>query len=145
MSTGKRKKRSGPSVVLPWERRGAWLGGLGSARRFRGLLLAAGALGCAGGALNIADHRARVRATRAGIAEVQRAVAAFRAEVGRCPRSSVELVHPPKAGAKYLDEIPSDGWGHELYVRCPGRGDPSGAEVISAGPSGSLLQDDNIL
>lgn len=140
-----RRKRSGPSVMLPWERRGSWHGGLGTARRVRALLLTLVACGIGAWGYQVADQRSRVRSTRAGIAEVQRAVAAFRAEVGRCPRSSVELVHPPKAGAKYLDEIPSDGWGQELYVRCPGRRDPGGAEVISAGPSGSFLKDDNIL
>ena len=140
-----KRKRSGPSVLLPWERRGVWHGGLGTARRVRGALLLAALSGLSVWGYGVADHRAKVRTTRAGIAEVQRAVSAFRAEVGRCPRSSVELVHPPKAGAKYLDAIPSDGWGHELYVRCPGRRDPGGAEVISAGPSGSFLEDDNIL
>jgi type II secretory pathway pseudopilin PulG len=140
-----RKSTGGPGVLLPWERRTAWLGRLGSRRRLGGLLLVLAAVGLAALAYRVADRRARVRSTRAAIAEVQRAVSAFRAEVGRCPRSTVELVHPPKAGAKYLNEIPSDGWGRELYVRCPSRLDPSSAEVISPGPSGSLSLDDNIL
>ncbi|MDH5673456.1 MAG: type II secretion system protein GspG [Myxococcales bacterium] len=139
-----RGKRMGPTVMLPWERRGLWFGVVGR-RRVRALLAAL--VGCllVLMAWKAAERRARVRTTRAGIAEVQRAVAAFRAEVGRCPRSAVELVHPPKAGAKYLDEIPSDGWGRELYVRCPAQHDPGAADVISAGPSGSFAHDDNIL
>lgn len=139
------RKRNGRAVLLPWERQRAWLSGLFSARRFGPLLLLLLIGGFAAWSLQVADRRARVRTTRAAIAQVQRAVSSFRAEIGRCPRSTVELVHPPKAGARYLMEIPSDGWERELYVRCPGRNDPDSAEVISAGPSGSFLIDDNIL
>lgn len=91
-----------------------------------------------------AERRSKFRFTREAIAEVQRAVAAFRAETGRCPRSTVELVHPPRAAASYLNELPSDGWGQPLYVRCPGWRNPDIAEVVSAGPSGSLYTNDNI-
>jgi len=86
-----------------------------------------------------------VRSTRAGIAEVKRAVAAFRTELGRCPRSKTELAHPPRAGAQYLIDIPTDGWGNELLVRCPDPHDPGAVEVISAGPSGSFSEDDHVL
>jgi hypothetical protein len=54
-------------------------------------------------------------------------------------------MHPPKAGARYLTEIPVDGWGRTLYIRCPGRVAEDVAEVISAGPHGSFLIDDHIL
>lgn len=140
-----KRKRSSSSVLLPWERRRVWFAELRSGRRFRALVgaLLLGMLVIA--AFRFADERARVRTTRASIAEVQRAIAAFRAEMGRCPRSRTELVHPPRAGARYLDEIPSDGWGRELFIRCPAHDDPSAVEVISAGPSGSLSNDDNIL
>ena len=105
------------------------------------LLAVAAARRCSSSrALQVADARARVRATRAGIAEVQRAVTAFRAEMGRCPRSTTELVHPPRVGARYLLEVPIDGWGRELYVRCPSPHDPNAAEVVSAGPSGSFSE-----
>lgn len=139
------KRRTGNGILLPWERRSAYLRELASGRRWRGLLLSLLLAGAVIGLWNLAEHRAQVRTTRASIAEVQRAVAAFRAEVGRCPRSTVELVHPPKAGAQYLDELPNDGWGKPLYVRCPSRRQPTSADVISAGPSGSLSEDDNIL
>jgi hypothetical protein len=140
-----KKKRSSRNVTLPWERRRARVLGMFSARRFRPLLWVGLVVGLGAWALSVADRRARLRTTRAGIAEVQRAVTVFRAEVGRCPRSTVELVHPPKSSARYLSELPNDGWGRELYVRCPGRSDPDSAEVVSAGPSGSFLVDDNIL
>jgi hypothetical protein len=139
------RKRSGPGVLLPWERRRAFLAELRSGRRWRSVLASALLALFVIAAWRIGDHRARVRQTRASIAEVQRAVAAFRAEMGRCPRSKTELVHPPRAGARYLDEIPRDGWGRELYIRCPAPRIADAAEVISAGPSGSFTTDDNIL
>lgn len=140
-----RKKRIGRTILLPWERRRVWLAELASGRRWRGLLFLALAAGVVVLAYRVADRHGRIRTTRAAIAQVQRAVAAFRAEMERCPRSKTELVHPPRAGAQYLTEIPTDGWGRELLVRCPSPTDPNAAEIISAGPSGSFADDDNIL
>lgn len=133
------------SILLPWERRSAWLGQLGLSRHGALLLLGAGCLSLIVFAYRTADERARVRATRAAIVEARRAVGAFVAELGRCPHSIVELLHPPKAGADYLTEVPVDGWGRRLYIRCPGRTPDDIAEVISAGPSGSFLTDDPVL
>ena len=96
-------------------------------------------------AYSAADERARIRATRASIMEARRAVTTFVAELGRCPHSVVELLHPPKAGADYLHEVPLDGWGRRLYIRCPGNRPEDVAEVFSAGPGGSFLADDHIL
>jgi type II secretory pathway pseudopilin PulG len=139
---GKTQQRS--DVRLPWERRSAWLSQLASGRRWRALLLALCLAAVMFGLYTAARRRERIRLTRAAIAEVQRAVAVFRAKVGRCPRSTVELVHPPRAAAQYLDVLPDDGWGRQLLVRCPGRVDRNSAEVISSGPSGSFSVDDNI-
>jgi hypothetical protein len=138
------QRRSGSSVLLPWERQRAWLGELSSAKRWRSLLLVGVAVGLVLAAWSVADRRARVRSTRSAIAEVKRAVAAFRAEMDRCPKSKTELVHPPRAGAQYLTEIPTDGWGRDLLVRCPAPHDPGAAEVISAGPNGTFATDDNV-
>ncbi len=91
-----------------------------------------------------ADQRQRERETRAAISEIKRGIAAFRADLGRCPQSLYELLHPPRSGRRYLRHIPVDGWGRALWVRCPGRYDPDGADVVSAGPSGSYLEDDNL-
>jgi type II secretory pathway pseudopilin PulG len=113
-------------------------------RRWGALTVVAIAATFVAGAWAVADVRQRTRSTRSAIAEVKRAVAAFRAEMERCPKSKIELLHPPRAGAQHLSQIPTDGWGRELLVRCPDPGDPSSAEVISAGPSGSFSADDNI-
>ena len=114
-------------------------------RRGLGALLLLGTAVLVRLAWGVADRRDRERVTRASIAEVQRAITAFRAEVGRCPHSTIELVHPPRAGAQYLSELPRDGWGRPLYVRCPGRNPSDTAEVLSAGPSGSFSVDDNLM
>jgi hypothetical protein len=140
-----KRKRSTTNVLLPWERRRAWFAELRSGRRVRALLLLLALFGFVHFSFRVAGERTRVRTTRASIAEVQRAITAFRAEMGRCPRSKAELVHPPRTGAHYLDEVPNDGWGQELFIRCPAPRDPSSAEVISAGPSGSFSIDDNVL
>ena len=140
----KRKRMSG-TILLPWERRRAWLTELSSGRRWRGVALGVLSASLVVLAYRVADRHGRIRSTRASIAQVQRAIAAFRAEMERCPRSKTELVHPPRAGAQYLTEIPTDGWGRELLVRCPSPTDPSGAEIISAGPSGSFSSDDQIM
>jgi type II secretory pathway pseudopilin PulG len=90
-----------------------------------------------------ARHRVQVRDTQVAIAQVKQAIDRFRADVGRCPRSDMELLHPPLSQKHYLDSMPRDGWGRPLATRCPGYFEEE-AEVISAGPSGSLLKDDNI-
>ncbi|HEX4353634.1 MAG TPA: type II secretion system protein GspG [Polyangiales bacterium] len=139
-----RRLRSRP-ILLPWERRSAWVAQVAFRRRMIAALIASVALGVCWFAYRSADDRARTRATRAAIAEAHRAVTAFVAELGRCPHSTVELMHPPKAGAHYLNELPVDGWGRPLYIRCPGRTPDDAAEVFSAGPRGSFLLDEHIL
>ncbi len=135
----------GGGIALPWERRGAWIRQLVSGRRWKVAL----ALGVTAMVLALvarsAEHRQRVVDTRTTIAEIKRGVASFRADMGRCPQSLYELMHPPRSGRRYLRRVPVDGWGRAFWVRCPGRYDPDGVDVISAGPSGSWLVDDNVL
>ena len=137
-------KSAGASIALPWERRGAWVRELLAGRRWKVLLLLALALLALLFVVSSAEHRQRVRETRAAIAEIKRSIAAFRADMGRCPVSIHELIHPPRSGRHYLRRVPVDGWGRAFWVRCPGRYDPDGADVVSAGPSGSFLVDDNL-
>jgi len=90
-----------------------------------------------------AKHRVQMRNTHVAIAQVKQAIDRFRTEVGRCPNSTTELLHPPLSQKHYLESMPSDGWGRPLHIQCPGHFQDE-ADVISAGPSGSLLEDDNI-
>jgi len=140
----RRRTRHRP-ILLPWERKSALMGQLALRRHGALLLITVASAWLLSFAYRAADERMRIRATRAAIAEARRAVTTFVAELGRCPHSLVELLHPPKAGADYLSEVPVDGWGRRLYIRCPGHRPDDVAEVISAGPTGSFLADDHVL
>lgn len=140
-----RRRFNDRSILLPWERKQAYLGHVAVRRYAILLLLTAAGAWLLSFAYRAADERARIRATRASIMEARHAVTLFVAELGRCPHSVMELLHPPKAGADYLNEVPLDGWGRKLYIRCPGNRPGDVAEVFSAGPGGSFLVDDHIL
>lgn len=139
-----RRSKSQSAISLPWERRTAWFSGLFAQGRWRLQLLIAAGLFVIYSVWNISDRNARTTVTRSAIAEVRHAVAQFQSDLGRCPRSTVELVHPPRTGVRYLAELPLDGWGKALWIRCPGHWDAEEVDVVSAGPSGSFLDDDNI-
>ncbi|MAQ14332.1 MAG: hypothetical protein CMN30_06005 [Sandaracinus sp.] len=140
----KRRKSRRSSVALPWEERGSFWRRLLAGPRWKVALVALALVWVGSLLWRAADERARVRQTRLAISETQRAVSAFRSEVGRCPRSTTELLHPPRSRTRYLRNKPRDGWGRQLWVRCPAQGDPDGSEVVSAGPSGDFLEADNI-
>jgi type II secretory pathway pseudopilin PulG len=139
-----KQKRTGRGIALPWERRSAWIRELLAGRRWKVLLLGAIVASVLVLVGAFAERRQRVRETRAAIGEIKRAIASFRADMGRCPHSLHELMHPPRSGRRYLRRVPVDGWNQAFWVRCPGRYDPDGADVISAGPSGTFLMDDNL-
>ncbi|MBX3270700.1 MAG: type II secretion system protein GspG [Sandaracinaceae bacterium] len=137
-------RRRRPSIALPWERQGAWLRTLLAGRRWRLALVAAVIVAAVVSMASAADERQRTRETRAAIAEIKRSIATFRADFGRCPQSLHELLHPPESRRRYLRHVPVDGWGRAFWVECPGRYDPDDADVVSAGPSGDFLNDDNL-
>jgi hypothetical protein len=139
----KRSERTS-QVTLPWEPRTGLLRDLLSGRRVR---LVPVALGAVLAVSFVADHaiaRHDLSRTRDVIDDTHRAVARFRADMGRCPSTIRELVHPPRSGAHYLPSEPVDAWGRALWVRCPGRYDPDGEDVVSAGPSGNFLSDTTV-
>ncbi|MBI5516463.1 MAG: type II secretion system protein GspG [Deltaproteobacteria bacterium] len=128
------------TVFFAWERRSAWRRALNRAR-LRSLLLggAAGLVLLGLGA--VASHRRRTFATRAASWSIQDAVAAFRADHGRCPTGLEELAHPPETLGgvrRYLTEARADGWGRAFRVTCPGRRHPHTADVTSGGSSGTF-------
>lgn len=138
-----RKKRAG-GIPLPWEQDGSAWRALVAGSRVKMTLLVIAVAAAAVLVYREAAHASRVRQTRAAIDEVHGAIATFRAEVGRCPESADELLHPPRGASRTLEELPKDAWGKELYVECPSLNDPDGAEVVSAGPSGDFFFDDNL-
>ncbi|MEM9067411.1 MAG: type II secretion system protein GspG [Myxococcota bacterium] len=138
------RKSRGSNVTLPWERRGTAVRQMLRGPRWKVAVASLVLLGMSSLLYGAATDRSRERGTRETIDEVHRAIGLFRAQIGRCPRSITELVHPPRSRTRYLRAAPKDGWGQELWVRCPAHNDPDGADVLSAGPSGSFLVDDNI-
>ena len=138
------RRRVISSLALPWERQGSRLRELFSSGRWRMAVALVVIAGFAWAIWGSVAERERLRRTREVIAETRRALSQFREDVGRCPHGVRELAHPTRAGTRYLREEPMDGWGNPLWVRCPGRYDPDGVDVVSAGPSGSFLVDDNV-
>ncbi len=138
------KRRATGNVTLPWESRAGLVRDVLSGRRIRLVPIALLTLALVYGVTVSAVRRERIAETRETIDALHRALGRFRADMGRCPSSMHELVHPPRTGAHYLDEAPVDAWGHPLWVRCPGRYDPTSDDVVSAGPSGNFLIDDNV-
>ena len=137
------RRRQHERVALPWERRGGRLRSAVQRTRWQALVGVVAVVLFSVGFARYAQQRLRVRNTRVAIAQVKQAIDRFRTDVGRCPSSTTELLHPPLSQKHYLDSLPKDGWNRPLHIECPGHfGDE--ADVISAGPSGSLLEDDNI-
>ncbi len=131
------------SLTLPWERTAAFRDVLTGSRGRIALVMLTGVLGWA--TWTAATRQDELRETRARIADTHRAIAAFRSDIGRCPRSMNELLHPPLSRARYLREAPVDAWGTPLYVRCPSPSDEGQAEVVSAGPNLTFFEDDSVL
>ena len=118
-------------VFFPWERRRGVFGVIGRAR----VRIVAGVIVALAVVLWIRGREERaagIRATRASITSMYRAVASYRADhAGACPKELSELV----VGG-YSRDIPRDAWGRPLRLTCPGRRDPQGFEISSDGPDG---------
>jgi hypothetical protein len=141
---GKHAYKPGARLPLPWEREQSRLRSALSGHRFMPLLGPLLVVFALFAAYRIGGQRADVRATRAMLAEVESATRAFAADLGRCPDDVSELVNPPKSGMQYLSEPPLDAWGRAPHLSCES-GERALIEVVSAGPSGSFLDDDNVM
>jgi general secretion pathway protein G len=126
-----RKKTHPSSIVLPWERHGGWVQRLGLSRAKPLLAVVAAVLLFV--AIGYRERQAAgTRATRAALLALRQALDLYRADHGRqCPASLGEL---EKKG--YLGTVPTDAWGRPFALACPGRFDPHGYELSSAGPDG---------
>ena len=142
MSLMKRHRKT-ERVALPWERPQRPWRRLLRAARIRSLLAWALLAALGFGVYEYALRARLERDTAVVIAQTKQAVAQFRMDSGRCPESAAELVHPPISHKRYLRAVPRDAWNRPLWIQCPGYFEDE-ADVISAGPSGSLRTDDNI-
>lgn len=140
----RRKKTQDSRLSLPWEHGENPFTALFSGRRVWPLLSLIVFVAGTAGASVLGETRSDLLSTRATLSEVSRAAGVFVRDMGRCPRNLAELVHPPKSGVHYLHENPRDAWGRGLYFRCS-EGEHAQIEVVSAGPSGSFLDDDNVM
>lgn len=119
------------SILLPWERRGGFLQRPGIAR-VRPILLIAGVIVLFVVVAHRERERAGIRATRASLLVLRDAVDTFRADNGwKCPSDLFELEK-----RNYIKKVPVDAWGNPFMLTCPGRFDPQGYELSSAGPDG---------
>ncbi|MCA9574673.1 MAG: type II secretion system protein GspG [Polyangiales bacterium] len=138
-----RRRQQASSVRLPWEDRRGIRRFLERSRLSVVLgLLVLGVLALL--VTRAAANRQRRSDTRATIGQIHRAVSRFRADLGRCPRNMTEMLHPPRGRMTYLHGEPRDAWGNAILLTCPAPDDPDTQEVVSAGPSGDFLVDDNI-
>ena len=142
MNDKRKRQRRTAALALPWEKRGQrWFSGRDIWRLPLLLIMLTliGAFFYRHAALNNDK-----RITFARIRNVHRALEVFQGQMGRCPKTVTELVHPPRVTARYLREVPKDAWGKKFFIRCPGFLNPESVDVISAGPSGSFFDDDNL-
>lgn len=126
-----RKRVRERSVVLPWEGRTGLLRRSRSARRR--ILIAAALLIMLTAYVGHHERvQSGVRATQASLLRLTWAIDAYRADHGtKCPPDLLELQKK-----EYITTLPVDAWNNPFFFSCPGRFDPSGYEVSSAGPDG---------
>jgi general secretion pathway protein G len=93
--------------------------------------------------------QAQVTATQAQIAAFKTALEAFEVDNGYFPKSMEDLVQQPREAQNwhgpYLDKIPQDPWNHDYIYVCPGKHNPNGFDISSAGPDGREGTDDDIV
>ena len=98
-------------------------------------------------------EQARVTAAQTQIASFGTALDAFEVDTGSYPRGNdglMQLVAQPSdvtnwRGPYLKDAIPLDPWGHPYVYEFPGKMNPSGYDVRSAGPDGQLGTNDDIV
>jgi general secretion pathway protein G len=94
------------------------------------------------------SEQARDAAARADISSIKTALDAFEVDNGNYPRNLGDLLQQPANDVHwhgpYLDKIPQDPWGQNYEYVFPGKHNPSGYDVFSAGPDGKPGTDDDI-
>lgn len=96
--------------------------------------------------------RARMVAAHTQIENLRAALAAFEMDNDRYPQTRPglsELVQRPHDAKRwrgpYLDKgIPKDPWKNDYLYECPGRHNPEGYDLMSAGPDGIAGTEDDI-
>ncbi len=98
-------------------------------------------------------EQARITATQTQIATFATALDAFEVDTGSYPLGTgglQSLVVAPGdisgwRGPYLKSDIPMDPWGHAYIYEFPGRNNPSGYDLRSAGPDGQINTADDIV
>ena len=98
-------------------------------------------------------EQARVTAAQTQISVFATALDQFEVDTGGYPRGSDGLQYLLSApsdvngwrGPYLKSDVPLDPWGHPYVYECPGRLNPSGYDIRSAGPDGQLNTADDIV
>ena len=94
-------------------------------------------------------ERAKETTARADIGGgIKSALGLYEVDMGFYPKSLSDLVTQP-GNAKgwhgpYLDKLPVDPWGNPYIYYYPGKHNPSGYDLLSAGPDGKEGTEDDI-
>jgi general secretion pathway protein G len=94
------------------------------------------------------SEQARDAAARADIASIKTALDAYEVDNGYYPRNIGELLQQPGNAVHwhgpYLEKVPQDPWGQNYNYIFPGKHNPSGYDIFSAGPDQKAGTDDDI-
>lgn len=98
-------------------------------------------------------EQARMTAAQTQIATFKTALDAFEVDTGNYPRGQdglMQLVVQPSdvqnwRGPYLNGELPMDPWNHPYVYEFPGKVNPSGYDIRSAGPDGQMGTDDDIV
>jgi general secretion pathway protein G len=97
-------------------------------------------------------EQARQTAAQSQIATFGTALDAFEVDTGAYPKGKnglQDLVAQPRdalnwKGPYLKGEIPLDPWGNPYVYECPGKNNPAGYDLMSAGPDGRINTEDDI-
>ena len=98
-------------------------------------------------------EQARITAAQTQISTFKTVLDAFEVDTGGYPRGAdglQQLVIAPSdvqnwRGPYMSGEIPLDPWGHPYVYEYPGKFNPSGYDITSAGPDGQVGTEDDIM
>ncbi len=91
-------------------------------------------------------EQARVTAAQAQIANLGTALGAYEVDNGAYPKGreglNALMVKPRDAlswhGPYMEKDVQTDPWGHQYIYECPGRHNPSGYDLYTTGPDGTI-------
>jgi len=100
-------------------------------------------------------EEAQIGATKATMTNIRTSLGLYETDNGKFPTQDQGLmaliIKPtaapePKKWRKYLEtsEVPKDAWGNEFAYKNPGEKNTDGYDLISAGPDGTMGNDDDI-